>query len=102
MAGLAEPVGALFLLLVDLFLQRLARLGEAGFQLHPDGDAVRAYLLEAFRVVFDFGQLLVEVCGLPLQGREGGLFELPVTLAVEQGALLQLERMALLLHRNST
>jgi hypothetical protein len=27
---------------------------------------------------------------------------LPVTLAVEQGALLQLERMALLLHRNST
>jgi hypothetical protein len=34
--------------------------------LHPDGDAVGAYLLEAFRLLLYLYQVLVEVFDLPL------------------------------------
>ena len=89
--------GAFFLLFVDLFVQRLLRLRDAGLQLHPDGDAVGAYLLQAFAVVLHLGELLLYLRYLLLQARQGGLFHLPLTLTVEERALLQLERMALLL-----
>ena len=63
-----------------------------------DGYTIRAYLLKAFRLLLDLCQLLLDVFDLPLQGRERCLFELPVALPIQQGALFQLERMALLLH----
>src|SRR5262249_22179672 len=56
------------------------------------------YLFKPFRLLLDLCQLLLEVFDLPLQGRERCLFELPVALPIKQGALFQLERMALLLH----